>query len=76
MTKRKPKTLAPKITIDAITDCTRTSFGSESEIDVRLPDGSWETIATVRSVAGMDADEIASYVVRAIKHYKDPDAKD
>jgi hypothetical protein len=62
--------------MEVITDCSLTSFGNESEIDVRLPDGNWETIATIRSVAGMDADEIASHIVKAIKKYKTSNPQD
>ncbi|MDR3613001.1 MAG: hypothetical protein P4L53_05495 [Candidatus Obscuribacterales bacterium] len=44
-----------------------TTFGDQSEIDVRIDaTGKWETIATIRSVAGFDAEDIASVIVHSV----------
>lgn len=61
----------PKVSTDAITDWHCTTFGNESEIDVRINGGDWETLATVKSVAGLDAEAVACYLIRAAQFYKD-----
>jgi hypothetical protein len=46
---------------------TFTTFGDQSEIDAKIDaTGQWETIATVHSVAGIDAEEIAQFIVEAV----------
>ena len=46
---------------------TCTSFGDHSEIDALIEStGQWETLATIHSVAGIDAEDIASFVVHSV----------
>jgi hypothetical protein len=50
---------------------TSSGFGNESEIDARMQaTGHWETLATVRSVDGFDADDIAGFIIIAVNNYK------
>ena len=47
------------------------SFGRQAEIDGFNPaTGAWETIATVNAIAGVDAEDIASFIVKAVAAYQ------
>lgn len=51
------------------------TFGNKSEIDARLEaNGPWKTIATVYSVAGADAEDIANQIINAMtfRHQAQP----
>lgn len=48
-----------------------THFGNLSEIEAQFTaTGTWETLAEVRSVQGLDAEDIASFLVTAINYYR------
>ena len=49
-----------------------THFGSQSEIETHVAaTGKWETLAEVHAVAGIDAEEIADFIVHVVnKHQK------
>jgi len=64
---RKSKSSIEK-SIMATLPWTCTNFGGHSEIEARLgATGSWETLATVHSVDGIDAEDIANFVIQVIK---------
>jgi len=73
-----PKSL-PKL--DSITDAkailetlpwSHTSSGDESEIEAFLPaTDTWETIAVVRTVNGVDAEDMAAFITRLANTYHD-----
>jgi hypothetical protein len=47
-----------------------THFGNQSEIESYIAaTGKWETVADVRPVAGVDAEDMADFIVNAVKHY-------
>ncbi len=47
------------------------SFGKQAEIDGFNPKtGKWETIATVEAIAGVDAEDVASFIIQAVTFYK------
>ena len=44
-----------------------THFGDQSEIEAFIPaTGKWETIADVHSVGGIDAEDIANFIICAV----------
>ena len=46
---------------------TCTNFGKHSEIDVYVKEsGVWETVAQVRGIEGLDAEDIAEFIVEAV----------
>lgn len=48
-----------------------TNFGEQSEIDAYIDStDTWETIATIQSAAGIDAEDIASFIVHAVNNYE------
>lgn len=70
MSKRIPPA-KPEVVLTALPGATIwscTHFGRQSEIDVFLTDsGTWETVATVNPVAGLDAEDVASLIVSALR---------
>jgi len=49
---------------------TSTNFGNLSEIDVYIEaTDTWETVATINSVGGIDAEDIAAFIVSAVAAY-------
>jgi len=47
-----------------------TCFGKESEVEALIPaTGTWETIATVRTVNGVDAEDMAAFIVKLVNDY-------
>jgi hypothetical protein len=47
------------------------SFGKQAEVDGFNPtSGKWETIATVNTIAGIDAEDVASFMVEAVIAYQ------
>ena len=49
---------------------TYTNFGNHSEIEAFIEaTGAWETIAEVHSIADLDAEDIADFIVRAVSSY-------
>jgi hypothetical protein len=46
------------------------SGGLTSDIDVQLEQtGTWATVATVESVNGIDATDMADFIIKAVQHY-------
>lgn len=46
---------------------TCTNFGERSEIEAFIKEtGTWETIAEVRAIAGVDAEDVAGFIVKAV----------
>jgi len=47
-----------------------THFGDQSEIEAQImATGSWETIAAVRSLPGLDAEDLASFIVMLVNEH-------
>ncbi len=47
------------------------SFGKQAEIDGFNPTtGKWQTIATVDAISGVDAEDVAAFIVEAIIAYQ------
>ncbi len=45
-----------------------THFGNQSDIDVFVAaTGQWETLATVHSVVGIDAEDLAAFILASIQ---------
>lgn len=66
-TSAKPKISVEK-SILATLPWTSSSFGKQAEIDGFSPTtGKWETIATVNAIAGVDAEDVAAFIVEAVK---------
>jgi len=63
---KKPRPIAEQLIL-ATRPWTCTNFGDQSEIEAYVEaTGAWETIATVHAVNGVDAEDIASFIVRAV----------
>ncbi len=75
----KASTKPPALIHESITaTCpwTYTNFGNHSEIEAFIEStGTWETIAEVHSVADMDAEDIADFIIRAVSAYAQREAK-
>ena len=72
MTKLSKKTkTTPEQSILATRPWVSSSFGRQAEIDGFNPTtGTWDTIATVNSIAGIDAEDIAALIVEAVAAYQ------
>ena len=72
MTKLSKKNKAsPEQAILATRPWVSSSFGRQAEIDgFNSTTGTWDTIATVNSMAGVDAEDIASFIVKAVAAYQ------
>jgi len=63
---RKSKS-SMEISIVATLPWTCTNFGNQSEIEAYVKaTGTWETIATVHVAGGVDAEDIAGFIVQAV----------
>ena len=48
-----------------------TCFGNQAEIEaVDSKTGQWETIALVNAIAGLDAEDVASFIVRIVNAHE------
>jgi hypothetical protein len=54
----------------AISPWRSTHFGDQSEIEAQIrATGTWETLAAVRSLPGLDAEDLASFIVMVVNEY-------
>jgi hypothetical protein len=68
---KKYKSVIKENPISSAMPWTCTYFGRQAEIDAYISTtGNWETIATVYSVAGFDAEDTASLIIRAVNGYE------
>lgn len=65
MPRKHPQAIANSAEILAMTlPWKSTSFGNEAEIEVFFEHtGTWEVIATISPVAGIDAEDVANFIV-------------
>ena len=69
-TSAQPKTSAEK-SILATLLWSSSLFGKQAEIDgFDSTTGKWETIATVDAIAGIDAEDVAAFIVEAVIGYQ------
>jgi hypothetical protein len=69
-TSAKPKVSTEKSFLETLSWAS-SSFGKQAEIDVFNPiTGKWETIAAVDAIAGVDAEDVAAFIVEAIIAYQ------
>lgn len=62
----KSKTSVEKLIL-ATLPWSSSSFGTHADIDGFNPaSGKWETIATVHAIAGVDAEDMASFIVGVV----------
>ena len=67
MHKVKHQTTAVTATEQVLTNWSCSHFGGLSEIDVFVEaSGKWETAAEVHSVAGIDAEDIANFIIQVV----------
>lgn len=65
----KPKAVIEK-TLLATLPWTSTNFGQQAEIDAFMAASrTWETLATVHAVGGVDAEDVASFLVNAVNSW-------
>ncbi|MER2519938.1 MAG: hypothetical protein ABTQ34_04520 [Bdellovibrionales bacterium] len=52
-----------------------THFGDRSEIEAFIKEtGKWETVAEVRAIGDVDAEDVASVIVRAVNQMRNAEA--
>jgi hypothetical protein len=72
MPKAKPRTIAAPSPEQEFSRWSCSLFGDKSEIDVFVEStGRWETAAEVHAVGGVDAEDVASFILQAISAQKE-----
>jgi hypothetical protein len=67
MKRAAKKTPATQASIHATFPWRSTSFGNQAEIEALDPaTGAWETIALVNAISGLDAEDVASFIVEIV----------